>query len=37
LKKNWKVLGFRFFVGDAISGEGLGLFDRGHRALGLNC
>jgi len=33
LKKNRKVLGFRLFVGDVISGVGLGLFGQGHQAL----
>ena len=32
-----KGLDFSFFVGDIISGIGLGLFGRGHQALGPNC
>jgi len=34
--KNWKLLDFKFFVGDVISGIGLGIFRR-HWALGTNC
>jgi len=30
-------LGFGFFVGDVISGLGLGLFSLGYQALGINC
>jgi len=29
--------GFRFFVGDVISGAGLGHYGSGFRALGYNC
>jgi len=34
-KKKFLVLGF--FVGDIISGIGLGIFGRGHQVLGPNC
>jgi len=30
-------LGFGFFVGDIVSGIGLGIFAQGFQALGPNC
>jgi len=33
---NWKVLELVFFVGDVISGVGLGIFSQGYWALGSN-
>jgi len=35
--KKKSVLSFRFFVGDDISGIGLGLFGQDYRDLGPNC
>jgi len=35
-KKNWEVLDLNYFVGDVISGVGLGFFGLRHRILGPN-
>jgi len=35
--KKWKILDFRFFVGDVISSIGLGQFGPGDLALDANC
>jgi len=37
MEKNVLVLGFRFFVGDVISGGLLGHLGPVHPILGLNC
>jgi len=34
MKKKFLGFGFHFFVGDVVSGVGLGLFGRSYRAMG---